>query len=388
MPTLAQTGPDVAAADSLNVATSGAAKLKLGINRPNLVWFSDGDVDAQNRLLDKIRAAGATRIRLALQLPYARVVEHIKHCNQLGLEVTIWIGSGNPAFYPDGTVKRKGVPNPGGQFPLLFDQYRLADLNVSRFRQALTAFLLECRKRGARIAALQVMTEVNWADFNGDLPVVEGGWFIDDSTPWEDPRYLVVRQGIKKCGEAIKAARSAVADVYRWGDIKILTPAMAGPPESWVRRASGSIVDSALYLTLLRGRHPRQHDAEDYVQYADGIGVHIYPDIADVAPETGRDTALRIIRERMDPIVESAGTDLPYWVTEWGYPRYMFGSPPDESKRLQQFRYFLDALKLYRPGEVLWGRILLFNFDMMEQYNVCVEGRLVRSAEILKCTEY
>lgn len=384
--TVAQTPPEKGR--DISTGNAPAARLKLGINRPNLVWAYGGDVAAQKSLLDRIHAAGATRVRLSLQLPYAKAIEHIRHCNHLGMDVTIWIGAGNPAFYPAGSAKRKGIPNPEGEFPLLFDQYPLADLDIAGFRSVLTAFLQDCRRRNARIEALQVFTEVNWADFNGDLPVVEGGWFLDETTPWDDPRYVAVRKGIVKCGKAIKAARSVADEVFGSGQIKILSPAMAGPPASWVRRVNGSIVDSGLYLTLLRGRHARQRGAEDYLKYADGVAVHIYPSVTDTTAETGADTALRVVRERMDPIVARVGTDLPYWVTEWGYPRYMFGTPPDESKRLRQFRYFLDAVKRYRSNEVAWGEVLLFNFDMMSEYNICDEGRLLESAKILRWQEY
>jgi hypothetical protein len=163
---------------------------------------------------------------------------------------------------------------------------------------------------------------------------------------------------------------------------------MADPPDSWVRRVNGSIVRSALYLELLRGRHARQRDAEDYLKFTDGIGVHFYPAVTDTAPDTGRDTALQVIREKMDPILDRAGTDVPYWVTEWGYSRHMFGTPPDESKRLTQFRYFLDALKSYQPGRIAWGHVMLFNFDMMPQYDVYEDGQLLESGEILRWLEY
>jgi len=370
------------------IRSEGGMTLTLGINRPNLVWFSGGDLSPQKQVLDSMRRAGARRVRLALQLPYEKALEHILHCNQLGMDVTIWIGAADPAFYSDGAVKREGIPNPDGQFPLLWDQYRLADLDIPRFRRVLGGFLRDCRDRGARIEALQIMNEVNWADFNGDLPIVEGGWFIDDTTAWDDERFVVVREGVRKCGEAIKTARALTDEIYGPGQVKILTPGMADPTDSWVRRVNGSIVRSALYLQLLRGRHTRQHDAEDYLKFADGIGVHFYPAIADAAPETGRDTALRVIREQMDPILDRVGTDLPYWVTEWGYPRHMFGSPPDESKRLAQFRYFLDALKNYRPGQITWGHVMLFNFDMMPQYDVYEGRRLLKSGEILNWVEY
>ncbi|MBT7298427.1 MAG: hypothetical protein HN849_02885 [Victivallales bacterium] len=378
-------------AGALLLATARAEepmpKLKLGINRPNLVWFAKGDVPTQNKLLSTIHEAGPTRVRLALQLPYARAVEHILHCNRIGMSVTIWICSGNPAFYPKGTARRKGIANPGAQFPLLFDQYRLADLDVALFRQALAKFLRECHKRNAKIEALQIFTEVNWADFNGDLPVVKGGWFLDGNTPWDDARYRVVRQGVQSCGEALRAAQSVTTEIYGPERIKILSPAMAGPPASWVRHASGSIIDAALYLQLLRGRHAKQQNAVDYLQYVDGIGVHIYPAIADTT-EMGRATAKRQIQERMDPILKAAGTDHPYWVTEWGYPRYLFGKPPDEAKRLRQFHHFLGALKSYQPPGLSWGHVMLFNFDMMAQYDLYVDGRLLESAQSLRRTEY
>jgi hypothetical protein len=362
--------------------------LALGINRPNLVWASDGDLTAQRLVLDTIRSAGARRVRLALQLPYENALEHILHCNQLGMDVVIWIGAADPAFYAHGAVKREGVPNPDTQFPSLWDQYRLADLDITRFRAVLGGFLRECRDRDARIEALQIMNEPNWADFNGDLPVVEGGWFVDDNTAWDDERFVVVRAGIRKCGEAIKTARTLADEIYGPGQVKILTPGMADPPDSWVREVNGSIARSALYLELLRGRHARQHDEEDYVRFADGIGVHFYPGITDTAPDTGKDTALQVIRELMDPILERVGTDVPFWVTEWGYPRHMFGLPPDESKRLTQFRYFLDALKSYRPGRITWGDVMLFDFDMMPQYDIYADGRLLESGEILRWAQY
>ncbi len=372
---------------------SGGAKvssvgLRLGVNRPNLEWFSGGDLGQQKQVLDRMRRAGATRVRLALQLPYENALEHVHHCNELGMAVTIWIGAADPSFYSEKAVKRKGIANPGGQFPLLWDQYRLADLDIRGFRRVVGGFLRACRDRGARIEALQIMNEVNWADFNGDLPVVEGGWFVDDTTAWDDERFIVVREGVRRCGEAIKTARALADEIYGPGQVKILTPGMADPPDSWVRSVNGSIVRSTLYLQLLRGRHARQLNAQDYLTFADGIGVHIYPAVADTALEKGRDTALQQIQERMNPILDRVGTDLPYWITEWGYPRHMFGSPPDESKRLAQFRYFLDAVKLYRPGQITWGHIMLFNFDMMPQYDVYDDGRLLESGEILKSTEY
>lgn len=362
--------------------------LTLGINRSNLVWASGGDLSLQRQILDSMRRFGARRVRLALQLPYENALEHILHCNQLGMDVTIWIGAADPAFYADGAVKREGIPNSDAQFPLLWDQYRLAELDISRFGQVIGGFLRACHDRGARIEALQIMNEVNWADFNGDLPVVEGGWFVDDTTAWDDERFVVVREGVRKCGEAIKTARELVDEIYGARQVKILTPGMADPPDSWVRRVNGSIVRSALYLELLRGRHARQRDAEDYLKFADGIGVHFYPAVTDTAPDTGRDTALQVIREKMDPILDRAGTDVPYWVTEWGYPRHTFGRPPDESKRLTQFRYFLDALKSYRPGRITWGHVMLFNFDLMPQYDVYEDGQLLESGEILKWVDY
>jgi hypothetical protein len=90
----------------------------------------------------------------------------------------------------------------------------------------------------------------------------------------------------------------------------------------------------------------------------------------------------------MDPILKAAGTDHPYWVTEWGYPRYLFGKPPDEAKRLHQFHHFLGALKSYQPPGLSWGHVMLFNFDMMAQYDLYVDGRLLESAQILRRTEY
>jgi hypothetical protein len=362
--------------------------LTLGINRPNLVWFAGGQLEAQKRVLDRIHRAGARRVRLALQLPYENALEHILHCNRLGVDVTIWIGAADPAFYSDGAVKREGIPNPDGEFPLLWDQYRLADLDIPRFRRVLGGFLNQCRDRGGRIEALQIMNEVNWADFNGDLPVVEGGWFVDDTTAWDDERFVVVRDGIHKCGEAIKAARALTDEVFGPEQVRILTPGMADPPDSWVRDVNGSIVRPALYLQLLRGRHARQQNSEDYLAFADGIGVHLYPAVTDTAPDTGRDAALQVIRERMDPILHRVGTDLPYWVTEWGYPRHMFGNPPDESRRLAQFRFFLDALKSYQPGRITWGHVMLFDFDMMPAYDVYADGQLLESGRILNWAEY
>ncbi len=370
------------------IGSGGAMTLTLGINRPNLVWAGGGDLTAQTEVLDALRRSGASRVRLALQLPYENAVEHVVYCNQLGIDVTIWIGAADSAFYVEGAVKREGIPNPDAQFPLLWDMYRLAELDISRFGQVIGGFLRACHDRGARIEALQIMNEVNWADFNGDLPIVEGGWFVDDTADWDDERFVVVREGVRKCGEAIKTARELVDEIYGPRQVKILTPGMADPPDSWVRRVNGSIVRSALYLELLRGRHARQRDAEDYLKFADGIGVHFYPAVTDTAPDTGRDTALQVIREKMDPILDRAGTDVPYWVTEWGYSRHMFGMPPDESKRLTQFRYFLDALKSYQPGRIAWGHVMLFNFDMMPQYDVYEDGQLLESGEILRWLEY
>lgn len=364
------------------------ATLPLGVNRPNLAWVAHGNMDEQRKVIDAMWAAGVRRVRLTLNMPYDRVVEHLAYCNTIGMSVTLCIMPGNPAFFRAGAVPRKGLVDPRTNARLLYNQYRLADLDEAGYTRAIETFLNDCRRQGARMDALEVFNEVNWADFNGDLPVIEGGWWVGPDTPWDDPRYRVVRDGVRQCGRAIKATRAAAARVWPTSRPAIITPGLTDPSVKWVKRTSGSVVDMPLYLQLLAGRHPKQSGEENYLTAADGIGIHIYPQTVDVSPDTGLATALDHIARTMDPIVREVGTDRPFWMTEWGYQRRQFGSPSNEKNRLAQFRLFLDAMKAYRPGRVTWGPVLLFSFDVLEDHSVCTAGRLLDSAAILKTADY
>ncbi|MGC1479442.1 MAG: hypothetical protein WA771_02975, partial [Chthoniobacterales bacterium] len=151
---------------TVSVAPLASAEPSLGVHRTNLAWMEDPD--REFRILDEIKALGARSVRISLNRPFERAVEHVAHCNQIDLPPLVMLAIENPAWFPPDRTMRPGTD-------LLYEMPRLSEVDPDRFEAELTRILQPIADRGLVIHALQLFNELNWAGFNGDLPAAETG---------------------------------------------------------------------------------------------------------------------------------------------------------------------------------------------------------------------
>jgi len=291
------------------------------------------------------------------------------------------IESGRPNLYPPGTERRRGS-NPLGQ--PAWPSYRLSDLDLDLSEAFVRDFFIEISASNAVIDAVEIFNEINWCAFNGDLPLVDGGLLVGDNTPWSDPVFAQYRTGIDKVGQLIKTV-SDLNDEFFSGALKVTTAGLVGfytMNTNWLAKVDGSLVAQDLTLRLLHGSHPMQDGATNYLQFADGIGMHIYPATVDYAPQTAFDE----IAADLDPLlaIPGAGTTKPFWITECGYDRNKFGN--NETNRYNQLTVFYDALAAYDRPKSAIGAVFHFSFSKECSANHAVwdHGNFYKSADIFK----
>jgi hypothetical protein len=352
-------------------------ELRLGVNRTILAWYGKS-VDDEKQLLQAMHDCGVRRVRLSSDGAFDRVVEHLRFCNHLGMDVTLDFSAGDRTLY-----QPKMTPARSNQYIRLC-RSRLSDIDPERFRTVFVKFLHDYKQADVRLYAVELFNEINWADFNGDLPLVDGGLVITDKTPADQPDFVAFRKGLMRYGESLRIARHALDEIYGQGRVQLLVAGLTSIPQSWLAKSSGSYVDLGLTLDLLRGTSKLADGSVDYLRDVDGLAIHLYPERTDTSPATAVSTVVNYVRPQIEPFVSRFGRQKAIWITEWSYSRPLFGNPPDEQRRLKQFEYFLDALGSEAFHDVHWGDVLLYNFDSDPPFSIYQNGQLLKTGEILR----
>lgn len=354
-------------------------RYELGIHRPNLNWL--GTLEEEKQLIDKMDEMGAQSIRLnpTATSAVADFIEHVKYANSLGIKVNMVIQlTAFPEFYPNGTTKR---PQVGIWGP----RYRLSDIEPENIRLWAASVFDQIYAAGAQIELVELGNEVNWIDYNGDLPYVQGGAFYDYNTDWNDTTYVKIREGFSKYGETLTKIRSELDRVWGTGNIKLITHgAVQGHQlSSWSQTNGASVLSTAVMLDLLQGTHPELSvGSSNYLNSVDGIGIHFYPSTVELNMDLAKESVADEIRDIMNPLIDVVGDTIPFWVTEWGYPKNKFVNN-SQTDRYQMFKNFL-AVCHGLPYK--WGKFYLFTFDNSTSHQVYENGSFLSGSQIF--TDY
>lgn len=359
---------------------------EIGTTEQNLQWMEKGDPETQLAHIDAMADAGAKWVRLTLRKPFAPcLLAHIKRANELGVKVMVHLESDEHLLYPPGTRKRPGNHGQGG---CAWDSYRLSELDLTLCEAFVREFFELLKAENATVSAIEMFNEINWNAFNGDLPLADGGLWIDDSTPWDDPVFVKYRAGLEKTGRLTKI----VSDLNRellGGKVRIITSGMVGgfydwkssPKLSgWMAKIKGAVVSHALTLRLMRGTDSHQIASTDYLEFVDGIGIHIYP-------QAGERNLSKVIGLHFDPAgkVPEVGLEKPFWITEAGYLRRDF---PDDTKRLKELERLCRALDTYDRSKGDIATVFLHNFssgtDEAGEFGMWENGSLLPAGAIFK----
>lgn len=344
----------------------------LGIHRTNLGWIKNPARELA--ILDEIKALGARSVRISLNRPFERAVEHVAHCNEIDLPPILMLAIENPAWFPPNRTIRKGNG-------LLHDMPLLSEIDPERFRAELHRILQPFAERELKIGTLQLFNELNWAGFNGDLPAAEPGIEIDAQTPPGDPVYQQWRKGIANYRQLLAITREVLDDKFGKGTVPLLPAATTRAETEWLTRTGASIVAPALFYKMLAERDGQGISALDSVQ---GLAVHIYPKTTPPTKAMARTEARKLLRDTMQPILDVVGNAKPFSITEWGYPLKMPGDIKLDKDRLHACEGFLEALDSagLKPQPV-WKQVILYSYDQDPPKDITLAGKPLPSASIV-----
>ncbi|SHE39566.1 T9SS type A sorting domain-containing protein [Pedobacter caeni] len=360
----------------------------LGLHRPNLSWVPDGNASGSNSdewkaILDKLAATGATCVRLNPNPHFqgqAISVEQLKYANSKGLKVLIDIPITFPDFYPICT--KKYVTGSFGE------KYRLREIDPVKVRAWFTSYLAKLKVAEIDIAAIEFGNELNWMDFNNDVDTYPGGRMYDYNTPWSDPQYIKIREGIQKYGECLKGMYEEIGVQFSTGRPKLISCGLVMEREltSWHVSRNAAIVLSDMWVKLLQGTHPNQQSSTNYLNYVDGIGIHLYPS-ADT-PLDQIDEEIEELAGPVNSIIQNSNSGKMLYVTEFGY-RSVSPVPDEDARYLRHYKFIEAASQL---SSYPWGGFYLYTFDSPSSaensYVIYKNGELLKTAKIFEDFSY
>ena len=345
----------------------------LGLNRPSLHWV--GTVAQETAVLDLMKASGTgmKSVRLGYKgtdsATRAAMIAHIAHCNAIGISVVLEISMQNSAFYPAGTTQRTG----NNHLPAA---YRFSQLDPNLFETQIVTFLDEAKAANITILAIELGNEPNWAGYNGDLPVYPSTGssykILSHSTPWADADLVNFRNGLSKYGTCFYRLSNKANAIFGLNVVKRITAGMADVPDTWIQTSRSSKCTPQLAIQLLEGSNPNQVGATNYLNYAAGVGIHIYPAGA-VTTLAATKTA---ISDYVTPIQNATNTTLPFWITECGYPRARFATETDRHTQHANFINALDQLSFPL------AYTHLYTFDNSGGFEVYADGSYLATSDI------
>lgn len=319
---------------------SGRA-LDLGAGDPTLSRLHQdltGDARAAAQLahVDALAAAGAKWIRLfayydtAADLNFAAILDR---ANQHGLRVLLTLPYGQAGWMQAGATQRPGsTPTEGSP---QWNAYRLQDIDLAAFETWAKGLIELCNSTGARFDAIEFFSQVNWNAFIGDLPLVNGGKIIDDTTATDDADLVSFVAALNRVGQMASTWRTLSDALAAWPILSVAPSVVDFRDASnvnYLLANKGVLVRPATVLEILAGDHALQ--STNWLSYFDAIGAAFYPAATDAAPAT-------IAAEIADHFGPLAGQALPLFLTELAHPRASFA---DEAARLAQYEATLDAL--------------------------------------------
>ncbi|MFO1189300.1 MAG: hypothetical protein U1E97_06855 [Alphaproteobacteria bacterium] len=325
-----------------------------GVNRTNLAWELHWKAT-----IDQMAAHGVTAVRLTLTQPIERSAEIAAYAGLKNLRVLMNVPLSLSSFYEPSVVPRQGQAR-------IRAVRRLSDLDISRYQGVLGEFLQNLDQRGGRLVALEVGNEINWADFNGDLPVGPRGQILDEDALRQTADHARVIEGLRKYGIALDVSR-ALLRASDAGKAALVIAAGLYAPSPWTLESGGA----ALTLRATKALFDRL----GITRAADALAVHVYP--ANEASFPQMVAALQSATE----ICGDRGQGKPCFITEWGFANSSPLAARDDSVRLARFRTFERALACIDRAQDIRAAYL-FSWDESPAYSVWRANRLLDGGTI------
>lgn len=346
----------------------------IGVNRTDLYWLEGGPA-AQLRLLNTIKSGGSDYVRFTLQA-YQNKVEvrdHILYCNKIGLKPLICIMlNGIADIYPPGTKQVNRLR--AGEDRMFWDGYPVSQIDEGRFNVFMTDLLTYWRDEGCVIDVIELGNELNWIDFNGDLPRYANGEgrIFDNSYTWNTlPDSL--KQFARKAGYAAKKTKELATTIFKKNTPKVIVGGLSAGNLNyggWMKSVGASVIDADVVLNIMQGTFKDQPaGSENYLQNVDAVCLHLYPygDCPFVEGKAGKADTAKMVEDvvtyfdRWMPKVKQV-TNLPVFITEFGYETKTYGVENDW-KRAEQFKAFMAGMERTKD-KYNWAALYIYNWDL------------------------
>lgn len=354
-------------ADACQIAPIPAVSTIVGVNRPNL-----GRVKDFISILQDMRKADVQAVRLTLDPPFETSISTIVEANRLGLKVLLNVPTWWPDFAFNGAIQRPG--RPGTQF---YSIHRLSDLDVDRYESTLRRVIIAIENRGAQVDAFEIGNEINWAAFNGDLPLTTPGRLFGRANFAEAKESFKIEEGFQRYAAALVATKRVLLKTKQHQLTPVISAGLTGAfatPNS-VARTGASLVDLDLSIELFAKYR--------IFNNVDGIAVHVYVNnSSDKKPSLFRHLFHRV--EQATRLCE-AGNEwkLPCWITEWGFKEQgngcNFKIRDSRVRKVQDFQKSIGCLMTERRIHASF----IFDWDKSPDYSIWRCGRLLESGQIL-----
>jgi hypothetical protein len=297
----------------------------LGVNETNLAWRPAVERAATLRA---IRAAGFTTIRLTWRRPLEGSFDLFEIARREGLGIVLDIPAVTGETARPGALERPGRGDFGAR-------YGLSQLDPDRLGEELQRISVGLARHRPRIVAIEFANEANWADFNGDLPLLQPGQVWRRLEDMPEPHRSDFTAGLLRYREAVRRLTA-------WRDA---TPALRGVPviTGGLADANAAFVVGAGASIVTEDEMLRQLGRLGILDRVDGVGVHPYePLYAFARGEAGE--GRRLTEAAVAPCGTALTARKPCWITEFGASLPPSDCALDADPRGRAIEAFLSAL--------------------------------------------
>ncbi len=334
------------------------AQFDVGIDRSNMIWETK---QKQAAIFAGIRATHVRWFRDSFAYPPDRTADFIdvvRQAKQANLQMLVVL-TPNETDY-DGAAPVADTAGPAFQKLCGWPQgsLKLSQLDPAKFQDRLRGLLAGLKAAKLAVDAFEIGNEVDWVCFNGDVPFGRDAGADD---------ILIAARGYARF---LQAAAEVIRDPRYFPAAKIITFGMAHIDDAWDKPPRHHLPNPAAFVASLRNL-----DGVNYLSNAryrvDGYGSHIY---------TGPDDIKQSVAAALARDADALGTELPVWITEFGWRTDQFPNRAGES-RSQAIAHFFDALSDDRRNS--FGPVFYYAYDDSSWSLLDARGALLPEAHVL-----
>lgn len=339
---------------------AGNGDVIVGINRTNLAWEP---AEVRKATVEAMSSAGIRVLRLSWREPAESMLDVLDHAaaHDVGVLIEIPI---------EKRVVRKGAARRPGN-DRLGSRYRLSDLDLERFELVLDDIAAAIAERPLRLVALQLGNEINWADFNGDLPLLNPGQGFQQIEAIPAPHRDAFERGLQLYARALRKLQIFRDRTPVFAGVRILTAGLADITEA-VPASGGSMVSRAATLQRL--------EARGGLAAVDGVALHIYRPFRTALAPSPADSA-PLLADELAPCGARPAANKPCWITEFGSALEPGSCPPEDSRRARQIDVFFNELA--RAGIRAVAGAFYYDWDQGRPWAVFRCGAVTEAGQTL-----